>query len=91
MNQSDYKTFEVGSTIQMNCFSCRAVTTFTVFDQTEGPVCKCGHYKDSEAQGAKELCEMATWHDKSEYLRHAKIARAGGLEVSDTPRYLLQM
>ena len=58
----------------MHCWSCGEVTEFTVENPEEGPVCRCGHYQDSESAGAAELCEMATWHDLNEYRRVAAIA-----------------
>ena len=73
--------------MKMHCFSCRKVTEFTVLDAAEGPVCECGHYQDSEAQGAAEICRMATWHDLDDYNRVAAIARAGGFDVPDKPVY----
>ncbi len=73
--------------MNMYCFSCCQVTEFTVHDEAEGPVCECGHYQDSEAQGAAEICRMATWHDLDDYSRVAAIARAGGCEVPVKPVY----
>jgi hypothetical protein len=72
----------------MYCWSCCAITDFIVEDPEEGPVCDCGHYQDSEAQGAAEICELATWHDLEEYKRVAAIARAGGFTVPDYPPYV---
>lgn len=73
--------------MKMHCWSCEKVTEFTVVNPEDGPVCWCGHYQESEAQGAQELCLMATWHDMNEYERVAAIARAGGFEVPDAPTY----
>lgn len=72
----------------MYCWSCFAITEFTLEDPEEGFVCDCGHYQDSEAQGAAEICELATWHDLKEYQRVAAIARAGGFTVPDYPPYV---
>ena len=73
--------------MQMHCYSCDEVKTFTVLDPEEGPVCECGHYQDSEAQGAAEVCENATWHDLDAYKQTAVVARAGGFDVPDKPIY----
>lgn len=72
----------------MYCWSCCALTDFTVEDTDEGPVCGCGHYQASEAQGAAEICLLATWHDLEEYKRVAAIARAGSFKVPDYPPYV---
>lgn len=70
--------------MKMYCFSCRTDKEFSPSE--EGPVCTCGHHQDSEAKGALEVCEMATWHDIDEYNEVAKIARSGGFKVADVPR-----
>lgn len=70
---------------QMYCWGCRKTTMFTVEDADEGPVCECGHYQDTEASGAAEICRLAMWHDLDEYNRVAKIARDGGYIVPETP------
>lgn len=70
--------------MKMHCFSCRTEKEF--IPSEEGTVCGCGHYQESEAKGALEICEMATWHDLEEYNRVAKIASSGGFTVSDIPR-----
>jgi hypothetical protein len=72
----------------MYCWSCCAITEFTVEDPDEGLVCDCGHYQDSEAQGAAEICKLATWHDLEEYKYVGAIARAGGFTVPDYPPYV---
>jgi hypothetical protein len=72
----------------MYCSSCFAITNFTIEDLDEGLVCSCGNYQSSEAQGAAEICLVATWHDLEEYKRVAAIARAGGFTVPDHPRYI---
>jgi hypothetical protein len=72
--------------MRMFCWSCREVKTFA--DTDEGPTCECGHVQDSEAAGAAELCELATWHDVAEYNRVAAIAKAGGFTVPESPAYL---
>lgn len=56
----------MGKTMTMYCFSCEEIKEFTVLDEEEGSVCECGHYQDSEAAGAAEVCLVATWHDLSE-------------------------
>lgn len=71
--------------IEMFCWSCGENKTFTVEDEEDGPVCECGHWQDSEEQGAHEICLAATWHDLDEYKRVAEIARSGGYEVPETP------
>jgi len=75
--------------MKMYCWSCERVTDFTVEDPAEGPVCGCGHYQESEAQGAAELCLVATWHDLTEYNRLAAVARAGGHDVPHSPPYFM--
>jgi hypothetical protein len=72
----------------MHCWSCNTVTDFTIEDPEEGPVCACGHYQESEAQGAADICRLATWHDLEEYKRVATIARVGGFTVHDNPAYV---
>jgi hypothetical protein len=71
----------------MYCWSCCAITEFTE-EPHYGLVCDCGHIQDSEAQGAAEICLLATWHDLEEYKRVAAIARAGGFTVPAYPPYV---
>jgi hypothetical protein len=73
---------------EMYCWSCCAITEFTVEDPDEGLVCGCGHFQDSEAQGAAEICELATWHNLEQYKRVAAIARARRFTVPDYPPYV---
>lgn len=68
----------------MYCFSCKEVKTFTD-DDSEGPVCECGHWQTSESSGAAEICLVATWHDLDAYKQIAELARAGGFEIPDVP------
>lgn len=77
--------------MQMYCFSCRRVMEFTVVDPKEGPVCECGHWQISEAQGAAGICLLATWHDLDEYKRVAKIARSGGYTIPNMPNYYKEL
>ena len=74
-----------GTTMRMFCWSCMKETEFEVVDPEEGPVCECGHWQDSEAQGAAEICEEATFHDLAEYARLAAIAKIGGYYVPAFP------
>lgn len=73
---------------KMYCWSCLKVKTFTDYGN-EGLVCKCGHFQESEAGGAAELCLIATWHDMEEYNRLATIARDGGYTIPEKPNYFL--
>jgi hypothetical protein len=73
--------------IKMYCWSCEKETEFEDSGDGEGPVCECGHYQKSYAQGAAEICEMATWHDLNAYKETAAIAKAGGYEVPAEPNY----
>ena len=76
-----------GTTMRMFCWGCMEETLFEVVDPAEGPVCECGHWQDSEAQGAAEICDTATFHDLDEYKRLAAIAKIGGYYVPDFPIY----
>jgi hypothetical protein len=73
---------------RMYCWSCCAITEFTIEDPEEGPVCRCGHWQTSEAQDAADICRLATWRDRTEYERIASIARADGFSVPDSPPYV---
>jgi hypothetical protein len=68
----------------------RWVAGFTRRLTDEGCVCDCGHFQASGAQGAAEICLLATWHDLEEYKRVAGIARTGGFTVPDYPPYVDQ-
>lgn len=84
---SEKKDWKIGEQVKMHCWSCLKETTFEVIDPEEGPVCECGHYQESKSQGAAELCKMATWYDLNAYAEMAAIARDGGHDVPETPRY----
>jgi hypothetical protein len=73
--------------MKMFCYGCESVQTFTTDDPEEGPACECGHYQQSEAAGAAEVCMIATWHDVEAYKLTAAVARAGGFDVPESPAY----
>ena len=74
--------------MKMHCWGCGEVTNFTDEGDGEGLQCdRCGHYQDNEASGAAEICIAATWHDLEEYKRVVAIAKAGGHDVPETPKY----
>lgn len=77
--------------MQMHCFDCRKITKFEDLGEGDGPACTvCGCWQASEAQGAHEICLLATWHDLDEYKKVAAIAKAGGFDVPEIPNYFLE-
>jgi hypothetical protein len=73
---------------KMHCFDCKTEREFFKIDQET--VCDhCGHCQTSEAQGAADVCLIATWHSLEDYNKTSEIARSGGFSVPKFPNYFI--